>query len=655
MLNKRSTEALPRLAASWLPSRADIITACLLFLLAGVFVFQTYATLGTAISSKIAATRSPNLQDYIATGLFYGIIVAIGGSIFLVLSRKFWTTPLNLSPLPVRAVLTKNFFIPLIAVSLLGGVLRVPRLSTSLYADEAYTLQNYVMGKFDIRKARPPKFEPAGWNQTFFGNKEANNHILFSLAGRSCLDFWRRLSGAEKHEFNELFFRLPSFLAGTASIPLLGLLLAMAGFPRSGLTSGFLLALHPWHIRYSGEARGYAMTIFFLLLGLIFLHFAFRRGKWTHLAGYSACQFATLASFPGAFHILLPLGIGSLLWPWFALNSPRPRWRMTARLIAANIMAAIPFAILYGPSIPQITRYLSLDRAKGSITGGWLANEWGLFALGMPWSSENPTNPLLVAIHNSSGPQGWLAILFALFLLPILLLWGLRQILSIGGMPLLFGASSLFSVLISISHSAFTHALLYPWYLIHALPGILTIIAAGIESSGGVISRFFVVPFLSRIWFGLVILGFAIATQAPRNVYMKFSREQNREAARAVRGGARLGTPEADTVIAATVWSDAPLYDPGLNWTPQPENLLPLIRQAINEKRPLFFTYRNRAGAEATVPDLLKILDDRQIFNFIREIPGTDEQQFTHYVLSLRDDLTIAVLDERLSALGLTP
>lgn len=640
-------------AASWHPSRADLITAGLILTAALFFWLQAHDTMGAAVALKTAAGRTPSLKDYTATGLFYGILAGLGALLVLALSRKLWAAPLDKGPVPLAPHLARNFFMPLLAIALLAGALRFPRLSTSLYADEAYTLQNYVMGKFDIRKAWPPEFEPAGWNQTFFGNKEANNHILFSVAGRACLDLWRSLAGAERHAFNETAFRLPSFLAGTASVPLLALLLAMAGLPRSGLAAGFLLALHPWHIRYSGEARGYAFTIFFILLGLLFLQLASRRGEWKHLAGYAACQFAALASFPGALHLLLPLGIGTLLWFWLTPAAPRPRWAMAARLAAANLMAAIPFAVLYGPSLPQIARYLALDRAKGGINGAWLANEWGLFTLGMPWRSDNPANPLLVSVSSTPGLAGWLALLLAVSILPLLFVWGLRRLAVAGGAALLLGAGSAASVLISILHSALTGALLYPWYLIHALPGFVAAIAAGIEGPGVALSRTLRLPAASRVWTGLMVLAFALATQNPRVVHMNFSREQNREAAVAARGGAQPGTPEAQKVLAATVWSDAPLYDPTLRWTPKPDDLVPLIRQAIAEGRPLFFTYRNRAGAEATVPDLLKILDDRRIFDFVRDIPGTDEQQFTHYVLSLRRDLTPEILDERLAALGL--
>lgn len=644
-----SKSATPR----WLPSSADLLVCAAVLGAAMVFWICARDTMGGALETKLAAGRTPSLRDFTSTGLFYGILASLGVVAVLAFTRRLWASRLELGPVAVLPHLGQRFFLPLAAVTLLAGWMRWDRLDTSLYADEAYTLQNYVMGKWDARKAWPPKFEPADWTKTLFGNKEGNNHVLFSVAGRISLDIWRALSGASPSDFNETAFRLPSFVTGTASVPLLALVLAIAGLPRSGVVAAFLLALHPWHIRYSGEARGYAMAIFFALLGLLFLQLAARRGAWKFFGGYAFAQFSVLACFPGALYLLLPLSAGALIWLGLDPLTPRPRWALTSRLVAANLFAAAPFFILYGPSIPQIARYLSLDRARGSLTAEWLSNEWGYFCFGMPWKSDNPANPLLVAVTNMPGLPQWLPVIFAGLILPLLVIWGMSRLLAASGAAAVLGIGSAISIVLSILHSAVSGALLYPWYLIHALPGFVAAAAAGTEGSGLLLARLFGRPWAARLWTGLLVLGFALVTQRPRVIHMSFSREQNREAAAAARGGAKPGSAEAERVLAAAVWTDAPLYDTGLRWAPDPATLEPLMRQAIREQRPLYFVYRNRAGAEATVPDLLKILDDRELFEFVRDIPGTDEQQFTHYVLRLRGNLSLETLASRLEALGI--
>lgn len=635
----------------WRPGRADVLFCALVLAAAAVFWARARDTMGAALETRLAAGRAPGLGDFIRTGLFYGILASLGVFAVLAFTRRLWASPLELGPVPVSPHLGRQVLLPLAAITLLAGWMRWDRLDTSLYADEAYTLQNYVMGKSDARKAWPPEFEAAGWTKTLFGNKEGNNHVLFSAAGRISLDIWRAGSGASPSDFNEIALRLPSFVTGTASVPLLALILAKAGLPRSGLVAAFLLSLHPWHIRYSGEARGYAMTIFFVLLSLLFLQLAARRGEWRFLGGYAFSQFSALASFPGAIYLLLPLTAGAVVWFAFDPLTPRPRRALTARLVAANLFAAAPFFILYGPSIPQITRYLSLDRARGSLSADWFANEWAYFCFGMPWKSDNPANPLLVAVTNTPGLPPWLPVIFAALLLPLLVIWGMGRLLAAGNAAPVLVFGSAISIVISVLHSAVSGALLYPWYLIHALPGFAAAAAAGIEGSGLLLARLFGRPMAARVWTGFFVLGFAFVTQRPRVIHMSFSREQNREAAVAARGGAQPGTAEAERVLAAAVWTDAPLYDRGLRWAPDPAALEPLIRQAISEQKPLYFVYRNRAGAEATVPELLKILDDRELFEFVRDLPGTDEQQFTHYVLRLRENLTLEKLASRLKAL----
>jgi hypothetical protein len=79
----------------------------------------------------------------------------------------------------------------------------------------------------------------------------------------SLIHLWTRLAGVTEERL-----RLPSALLGAASAPLL----ACVGFQlfglRIGAVAGVLLAVSPLHVRYSQEARVYAVVVFVLLLAL---------------------------------------------------------------------------------------------------------------------------------------------------------------------------------------------------------------------------------------------------------------------------------------------------------------------------------------------------------------------------------------------------
>ncbi len=51
--------------------------------------------------------------------------------------------------------------------------------------------------------------------------------------------------------------RVPTLLVGMLSVAAVAWLLLECGFPLAGAIAAFLLALHPWHLRYATEARGY--------------------------------------------------------------------------------------------------------------------------------------------------------------------------------------------------------------------------------------------------------------------------------------------------------------------------------------------------------------------------------------------------------------
>src|SRR5262249_45072041 len=67
----------------------------------------------------------------------------------------------------------------------------------------------------------------------------------------------------------ELLLRLPSWLAGTAAIPLIYVLARLGGISRTGVISAVLLALSGLAVAYSRRARPYALATDACLLAAI--------------------------------------------------------------------------------------------------------------------------------------------------------------------------------------------------------------------------------------------------------------------------------------------------------------------------------------------------------------------------------------------------
>jgi len=119
--------------------------------------------------------------------------------------------------------------------------------------------------------------------------------------------------------------RLPSLLAGTASIPLVYLLGARTVGRPAGVLAAALMALSPFMIYYSVEARAYALMIFLLLLSTLALLAATESGRAGWWVLYAACASGAMLSHYTAVFCLLT----QFLWALWA----RP-WARRGLLIA---------------------------------------------------------------------------------------------------------------------------------------------------------------------------------------------------------------------------------------------------------------------------------------------------------------------------------
>ena len=141
-----------------------------------------------------------------------------------------------------RILSNKEFWVVLFLL-VLAISLRLPTLGSPLIEDEAISFNRYI----DVP-----------WKDLIFSYYEPNQHTLFLLLSK----FFIWVFGE-----SEIVFRLPSFMAGVLSIPLiyrLGLLIKIPW--SSALVSALLMGLSWPHLKYSLEGRSYALTIFLALL-----------------------------------------------------------------------------------------------------------------------------------------------------------------------------------------------------------------------------------------------------------------------------------------------------------------------------------------------------------------------------------------------------
>jgi hypothetical protein len=170
--------------------------------------------------------------------------------------------------------------------------------------------------------------------------------------------------------------RLPSMVAGLAAIPLVYALGVRTVGRAAGLFAAALVALSPFMIFYSSEARSYAVLMFLTLASTYALVSALRtrRAAWWAVYAVASCG-AMYTHYTGLF-----LLAGQALW---ALAAHRAAWRP---LLIANAAAAVAY-------LPWINGYREDSRSPAThiidllhpFTAHNAASDLGRVALGTPF------------------------------------------------------------------------------------------------------------------------------------------------------------------------------------------------------------------------------------------------------------------------------
>ena len=124
----------------------------------------------------------------------------------------------------------------ILLITLLGFAARFINLGgDSLWADEIFTLEDSQQDPSRI-----------------VSGQEIDHPFGYFLIEHYALEVW---------DTSEFSLRLASAWAGTATIPLIYIIGSLLAGRRVGLWAAILLAIAPFHIRYSQEARGYAIQV----------------------------------------------------------------------------------------------------------------------------------------------------------------------------------------------------------------------------------------------------------------------------------------------------------------------------------------------------------------------------------------------------------
>jgi mannosyltransferase len=195
------------------------------------------------------------------------------------------------------------------AITAAGLLLRIPSFNDSLFADEVGTyviVTSHSLGQvIDLTRTfqlNPPLYLILAWATEKLGDPAQS-------------------------------LRLVSLLAGTAAIPLTYLLGLWTVGRRAAVSGAALVALSPFLIFYSTEARPYALLLLLDLSSTLCLLRAVETGRFRWWAGYAVSSCAAIYTHYPAVFVL----VAQFAWAFWI----RPDARRA--LLAANLAAALAY------------------------------------------------------------------------------------------------------------------------------------------------------------------------------------------------------------------------------------------------------------------------------------------------------------------------
>ncbi len=398
------------------------------------------------------------------------------------------------SPAAVGGFATPRWFWPLVIVAMATTFFySLPRMTHGFWDDEELNVRTTLWGKFKPnKKTGEVEFVRLGWLETVYGySKGPNTHTLFSVLARACEEAWNIVAKPKGFPLAEWPFRVPALIFGVLAVAAFAWLLRDFGMPATGVMAAWLLAVHPWSVRYASEARGYSFVIFIVPVVFVFWRRAMLTGSWRWWSAYALAEFSLFYCYPGSAFILIVLNLLTLGLLAAAPECAEPRFAQAGRWFCVNVLAGILALQFMLPLYPQAKLYFDFVSSQGFVSGWqWARNTVAYMIGGAPWTKSG---------EPWAGYPEWLA---AYVDNPVLF-WGAASLaitcVALGAFRLLWRSwpSAAFVFVMAIcppitfTVAFFKKFLLYENYVIYSLPGVIICAAAGLTLVGSVLGEAF--------------------------------------------------------------------------------------------------------------------------------------------------------------------
>ncbi|MCP5067887.1 MAG: hypothetical protein GY946_15105 [bacterium] len=576
---------------------------------------------GLSFAERAEAGKQLRPKDYAGAYLFW--ITLFNTLILLALIAFFrhWARPgrpacdSELDPPQTRR---RPVFLVGTALAMLGLALSAaPRLDDSLWTDEKYMVVRSIAGQYEMSDKGELGFEPVSWGNTFFFYQKPNNHVPYSILARLSWEGWRALAQPEDRRAVETVVRLPALVAGMAGIATLAGLLARLGFPIAGVLAAWLLALHPWYLRYASEVRGYSLMLALLPLLIVSALRVLQRGSWPRWAFFGAVQTLLLWTYPGAIFVLVVVNLLVIQRLWKTrmgdTGGGSPPW---LRFLMTELLAGMAWLQLNLVNMMQFLEYAKTW--KSPITTSFLRETALLMLFG---TSTDVHREGFVTIEGlfASAP-----VLLPAFTVVSLAAWilGCGRLAAGGAAGRIALAVLVLPGPLTVAFAALRGDHLYEWYLIHALPGVVGGIALGLIWLGHLLPAG--MPRKAAIGTVFVAFGtcYAIATHPMRDTLRTRPIEPTFQLLETF-GWPPHRDPTAERqMLTGTAYGAVNYYDPAARHLRDRESLVALMREADHEKLPLYVSYDRPKLARKRNPAGIALLERPEVFEKVGQFDG---------------------------------
>jgi hypothetical protein len=584
-----------------------------------------------AIQAAESAGKRPDWWDDAAMGVHFAALINAGLFVALLATTKWWAGKNDECRLPNDesegavqerfrhssfVIPSFKYFWPLVIVAMLTCLaLRLPLASKSLWWDEAWVILQVNHGKWTPDKKREGelKFQAHDWSRAAWYYQKPTNHAPMSLLQKASITAWQKLTGAKRSEFSDLAARAPALLASGIAVMLLALLLRAWGRPGVGVVAAFLLALHPWHIRYGVDARAYALVVPLCIGGMLAVTRIIESlGSkiWPWLC-WGLVEFVWLWAFPNAVLDLVALNVVLLISLWRT-----GIWK----LAAVNVFAAAGFIQMFLPNFMQVRRWLSQEDHSHFLDASLFVSTVSQLFTGR--EAEFPGIPESAGLAGLSLPasSGFVLMLAAsacLYLawrsLSLLMRWKNERKAVHMILPALVFSALIFAVFTRVAESYF-----YPRFVIALLPVAIALFCYDTTESR------------TGRWAGLLLGVVAVLCWAPQlKVLLTRPYAPMHESLSFVQSASKDTKP---LIACYGLGREVmPVYEPRCLPLGKKSEVESLLQRAKTEQRPLYVIYGYKTFNRSTenephriLAEGFQLLDDRSLFEEVKALGGIE-------------------------------